>query len=1083
MYFHGWGGLGASAVLRAVAKRLTMRSSPSQGRRRWEKMIHVDCSVWQSKRALQKAIAQELQLPRSLMALFDQHDEEDDFSGVDQGMRGVVPLVTQAILRDLVNHTFLVIFHNGSGSYIDLQECGVPVITGLLNRTVLWTSRSRFRIRVDRDEDRYKLAGLSDAAIYADSSFVNLLGMLLHQEAEEVARYTGVPQSAGMSTELVKKCIMYQLMLRQQHVDYTQHWDTHAANYWVCSGIIQTSSDTTSSTSCHSSSPWEIAQALYNNLILEFLTMDDYSSNPAFAGATQGALLRVPSDFLDKSSFFFWICDAIGNNKVDTTTACCRQKSLEAKMFQHRSASWLRVIHLFECTFSFASPPFLSCSSLRFLLLDHCKDKQNLGSAPNSTSAGDTDKETGISSGACFQKLWVLDLSYTDWYWLLSVEAQDLMVELRELNVKGVKHWSINHLLRDGNNSSAGVGSSTKPLGLLNLVKLQVTTEPITEDQHQSQVWKEDQVAATLFPNLSSCKIVKTIILDGCFELKRIDPHVLPPSLESFSFSSSSNDNDVHVSAKIESISFRGCTQLKSVLLRGLFQRLKQLDVSETCIKTLDLRAMRGNWSLKELLLLGCKELHAILWPTQDVSLEVLHIDTSSTELDHATGVEESSSFSPVEFKWYISVRDRRLLRSLNDTKYPLDAPCIEISSPPASVATATTDGSELGGTISKRRPIAVSRAEQRWLMSTKSRRPAADNKKLYADVDSTIQHLQLQATMNGNWMWPCKSEGSTSHYISLQDDKRMQTKPLSSPSLPGSICERASGLHVHDSLSIASITSHSNEARTWNNLVWCRVERCPNIEGVVFTPPSPASGEIFWCLKTFWASQLARARHIWDWGTRGQLHFEPVDRSFNLQVLHLDCCPRLIHVLLLYDNRPSSAYRWLETLEIVCCGDLKDVFRVDDNNQELLETIKFQELKHIHLHELPSLQRICGHRIVAPKLETIKIRGCWSLTRLPAVGLDSTCKPKVDCEKEWWDGLQWDGLENGHHPSLYVPTHSRYYKKKLPRGSMLRYVHMSVCIHDCYLGIIPCAHIHTYVETYIAQYFSYSIIYIYIYI
>ncbi|KAF2932562.1 hypothetical protein DAI22_04g006900 [Oryza sativa Japonica Group] len=821
MYFHGWCGLGASAVLRAVAKRLTMRPSPSPGRRRWEKMIHVDCSVWQSKRALQKAIAQELQLPWSLMALFDQHDEEDDFSGVEQSARGVIQDVSQAILSILASRTFLVIFHNGSNGYIDLLECGVPVITGILNKTVLWTSRSSFRITdlyIDNvsKEDRDKLAGLSDVAIYADPTAdnedaVKFIGMLLHEEAEEVARYTGVPQSAGMSTELVKMCIMYQLMLRQQHVDYTQHWDTHA-------------------------------------------------------------------------------------------------------------------------------------------------DKHNLGSAPNSTSAGDTDKETGISSGACFQKLWVLDLSYTDWYWLLSVEAQDLMVELRELNVKGVKHWSINHLLRDGNNSSAGVGSSTKPLGLLNLVKLQVTTEPITEDQHQSQVWKEDQVAATLFPNLSSCKIVKTIILDGCFELTRIDPHDLPPSLESFSFSSSSNDNDVDVTANIESISFRGCTQLKSVLLRGVFERLKQLDVSGTCIKTLDLRAMRGNWSLKELFLLGCKELRAILWPTQDVSLEVLHIDTSSTELDHATGVVESSSFSPVEFKWYISVRDRRLLRSLNDTKYPLDAPCIEISSPPASVATATTDGSELGGTISKRRPIAVSRAEQRWLMSTKSRRPAADNKKLYADVDSTIQHLQLQATMNGNWMWPYKQEGSTSHYISLQDDKRMQTKPLSSPSLPGSICERASGLHVHDSLSIAN------------------------------------------------------------------------------------CCPRLIYVLPLYDNRPSYAYCVLETLEIVCCGDLKDVFRVYDNNQELLVATKeFSELKHIHLHELPSLQRICGHRIVAPKLETIKIRGCWSLTRLPAVGLDSTRKPKVDCEKEWWDGLQWDGLEKGHHPSLYELTHSRYYKKKLPRGSMLR--------------------------------------------
>uniref|UniRef100_A0A0E0KM77 Disease resistance protein At4g27190-like leucine-rich repeats domain-containing protein n=1 Tax=Oryza punctata TaxID=4537 RepID=A0A0E0KM77_ORYPU len=996
MYFNGWQGLGASSVVTAVAKRL-MRPSP--GRSSWDKIIHVDCSVWQSKRALQKAIAQELELPWSVMALFDQQDEDDDFSGVEQSDRGVIPDVRQAIFSILANRTFLVIFHNGSNAYIDLLECGVPVITGLLNKTVLWTYRSIFwivGIRKNSKEDRDKLAGLSDVAIYVYPTEDNeydeekFLTMLLHQVAEEVARYTGVPQSAGMSTELVKKCIKYLSMLRRQVEDFTQHWDTHAANYLVCSGIIQTS-DTS-----HSSSAWEIAQALYNSLILDSFTMVYYSSS-----------LGVPSHFPDES---FWTSDAAVNNKVDATTACCRWKSLEDRL---PSASRLRVLHLFECTFSFASPPFLCCSNLRFLLLDHCKDQMNSKDSTLTTTVDSTDIR------ACLRKLWVLDLNYTDWYWLLAVEALDLMVELRELNVKGVKNWSISHLrhrLDDDDDAS-------KPL-LLNLVKLRVTTEPITEDQHQSQVPQEDHVAKTLFPNLHSTAKLKTIILDGCFELKRIDPHLLPPSLESFSFSTDANDNNVHVSARIESISFRGISQLKSVLLRGSFERLEQLDVSNTCIKTLDLRAMRGNWSLKKLILLRCKELRAILWPKEVESLEVLHIDTSSTELDHlAKGIEESSSFSPVEFKWYISVRDSRLLRSLNDINYSLDEIHIEISSPPASIATATTDGSELGGIVSKSR--------------FKSRRPAADKNKLYADVDSTIQHLQLQGTMHGNWTWPYEQEGSTSHYISLQDDERMQTKPLLSPSLPGSVCERTSSLYVHDSLSVASITSHSNESRKWNKLERCRVERCPNIEGVVFSPPSTGSADIFYFLRIFWASQLAKAQCIWDWGSKGQLHFEPREESFYLRVLHLDCCPRLIHVLPLYYNSLSYAYSELETLEIVCCGDLKDVFRVDDNDQEeLLKTREFPELKHIHLHELPSLQRICGHRMVAPNLETIKIRGCWSLTRLPAVG---TSKPKVDCEKEWWDRLQWDGLENKHHPSLYEHTHSRYYKKKLPRGSMLR--------------------------------------------
>lgn len=255
MYFLGWDGLGASAVLRAVAKRLTMRPSPSPGRRRWEKMIHVDCSVWQSKRALQKAIAQELQLPWSLMALFDQHDEEDDFSGVEQSARGVIQDVSQAIFSILTSRTFLVIFHNGSNGYIDLLECGVPAIMGLSSKSVLWTSQVRFGPWIG--PDLQKIAGLSDVAMFANPINVQ---SLLHEEAEEVARSTGVPKP-GMSPEIVKECIMYYKVVRLIDGNHGIDWATHAANYWVCSGIIRSAGNT---------SAWEIAQALHTNLRLDW---------------------------------------------------------------------------------------------------------------------------------------------------------------------------------------------------------------------------------------------------------------------------------------------------------------------------------------------------------------------------------------------------------------------------------------------------------------------------------------------------------------------------------------------------------------------------------------------------------------------------------------------------------------------------------------------------------------------------------------------------------------------------------------------------------------------------------------------
>ncbi|KAK3132774.1 hypothetical protein QOZ80_6AG0527540 [Eleusine coracana subsp. coracana] len=137
-----------------------------------------------------------------------------------------------------------------------------------------------------------------------------------------------------------------------------------------------------------------------------------------------------------------------------------------------------------------------------------------------------------------------------------------------------------------------------------------------------------------------------------------------------------------------------------------------------------------------------------------------------------------------------------------------------------------------------------------------------------------------------------------------------------------------------------------------------------------------------------------------------------------------------------------------LEILEILWCGDLRAVFPLDtytegveshqDQQQQHKRIIvKFPHLKRIHLHELPMLQGICGSgRIYAPKLESIKIRGCWSLMHLPI--LDNNVV-ECDCEKEWWDRLQWDRMDINHRWYLYKLIHPRYYKKTFLRGSLLR--------------------------------------------
>jgi hypothetical protein len=142
-----------------------------------------------------------------------------------------------------------------------------------------------------------------------------------------------------------------------------------------------------------------------------------------------------------------------------------------------------------------------------------------------------------------------------------------------------------------------------------------------------------------------------------------------------------------------------------------------------------------------------------------------------------------------------------------------------------------------------------------------------------------------------------------------------------------------------------------------------------------------------------------------------------------------------------------------LESLHVIHCGELKHIFVLDGMypDEIAINDVAFPKLTIIHLHDLPTLWQICEVKMVAPKLESIKIRGCWSLCRLPVVEDrgPGVKKPTIEIEKDVWDALEWDGAEASHHPSHFeapvfeAPVHSRYYKKKLPRTSVLRYARL----------------------------------------
>ncbi|VAH40761.1 unnamed protein product [Triticum turgidum subsp. durum] len=989
IYFKGWRGLGASTVLNLVAQRLKSSTRSSK----FDKVIHVDCSAWKSMRSLQKAVAEELELPQSVMAIFDQYDKDDDFNGKDEGSREVIADIRIEIFRKLYNSRFLVVFHNGSNRYIDLYECGVPVIS-LLGNKVLWTWHGRFRmiLRLE-DGEKVKMKSQTDVRLSASpESEVEVLD-ILHEEALDVAKCTGIVQPDDMSHKIVMECLIYRALIATD-------LKAHAPNYWICDGIIQGQDN---------ASAWDIGNSLHRNMCLD---------SPVIGSDEAAAFLLHVLNDSHVNRWNFTTHKELRNDKTHVLPPQVTSFFLSADepptnttsilpvgMFQHSQSSKLRVLHLSHCTFSFASPPFVHCAQLRLLHLDHC------------TNITDDDEHPSHNEDmSCFQKLWVMDLRYTEWYWLLSEMMKRLMVDLRELNVEGVKHGSISDLCG----------------GRPSLVVLRVTVaDPVPMEN-------EDTTNQAHFPNMSSTNSLTTSSFIN---------DVLPPWLESFSFI-----NIAATAANISSISFRGCSRLKSILLKGNLGSLQELDLSGTAVKTLDLREVEAP-NFKRVMLLGCEKLHAILWPAYDEmvwDLEKLHISTVQSASPNQNNWEEKTKEASVaggsssilgfgesqlgtgriasfDFNWYISVVDPRLMWSLLPFQQEIKRNFVymEIDSSPASGA--AVGGGEVTQGIGSQQQFA---------------------QYLYAS-DVFQEEPQAISTIEGviSWMWACPPTATPlpqDWYFHMQDEEKMERGSLQQQYnarridtgvalAPVFMCDNARMLYVHDSYSTTCIPCP--QGATWRNLIWCRVERCPKLCSVFATPQLRSGEHTFFWLSTLWASQLPMACYIWNWSTT----YQPSGRSFeDLVLLHLDYCPRLIHVLPLSEHMdilPS-----LETLEIVCCGDLKEVFPLDPKRQQKREIIRFPTLRHIHLYQLSTLQGICGSRMSAPNLETIKIRGCWGLSRLPAVSGSARKRPKVDCEKDLWDNLKWDGLEAKHDPSLYETRHSRYYKKAhLPRGTVLR--------------------------------------------
>jgi hypothetical protein len=369
---------------------------------------------------------------------------------------------------------------------------------------------------------------------------------------------------------------------------------------------------------------------------------------------------------------------------------------------------------------------------------------------------------------------------------------------------------------------------------------------------------------------------------------------------------------------------------------------------------------------LMRLFLLGCEKLCAIKWGS-DVQrpklLELICIDTRPR-----VGCAQPLSLRAQQKSFQMQVHaifvDDRLARSLFAPIYSAhsDARYFNISITSAAACMETNE------------PEATSNKEK--VTGSIDHQPHYDiaARDMYCDVFTTVGDgpAPMQVFPQGPiGQLDCHIEiGDVSRSVQSEVEAHVHIEIGDVPNLASLMKQYTESLHVHDVLT----WSNTMPIEYWYSLRWCRVERCSNLHTVF----PPGAEEWYGKLETIWASHLLMARCVWS---KGSVTRYSVDRFGSLRHLHLRCCPSLQFGLAM-GERPS--FPSLETLHIIHCGNLRRVFVPGDETKSKHTSVKFSKLTTIHLHDLPALRQICeaAAEVLAPALETIRIRGCWSLRR-----------------------------------------------------------------------------------------------------
>lgn len=384
------GGYGATTLLRYMARVLLSMKDPPPGLP-FGRIIYLDCSIWKSRRVMQRRIAEELKLNHKTMAMFGEQDEEDDINGVDSASRDVIPEIATVINRTMRESRFMLFFINGSDEEIILSPFGIPEYH---DSVIIWTYR------------RFDVANMSSGYIgswhrnirsnstvlhslwsLSDLTTSNLTA-LLNEEATFIDKNEDASTLACMR-EMDIDGFLYSLFIRAAlaMTSSSLKGAKDPSSYWICDGVIQ------------EGKAEEIINALYQKIDADYTrdaraiayNLSSRKRTPYLIGIDDDLLracgerphrwiaIRLKDEIASKNK------KALEDMQSALTTASSiilRYDKLDKTpcgLFDvlFKQCNNVRVLILARCSFSFVSPPFQHCYKLRFLELDHCTDDNN----------------------------------------------------------------------------------------------------------------------------------------------------------------------------------------------------------------------------------------------------------------------------------------------------------------------------------------------------------------------------------------------------------------------------------------------------------------------------------------------------------------------------------------------------------------------------------------------------------------------------------------------------------------------------------------------------------------------------------